>query len=393
MQGMFTSLIDKDKSFTYCIDETSYTEDLTKEGEKVRVDNKTRKWQACDCGKHLKFVVEYTKSEISHCKICKQAQSIKELEDGCFTVIDRLDYNKYKVRLKCGHEKIGQKNLLLDTDYCKECRDSAIFNKFAEDGAEVLGYEDKNSIVALKFKCGHISKRKTFSKDKAVCQECEQNRREKILVETGATKTSDGFILACGHKAKVEVYERLVGFKCLACEKEKVISSAEKKGLKFIKQLTYHERLFELPCGHTKALRSTQLKKDIICSFCNETYYSKPSDLYLLIIFHPEGTCLKLGMSNDLFERIDNYKLSEDVAVMVLCQIQIDTAQRCVQIEKALHKKYKDKRIHPEQMKRWMKCGFTECYDISLMNTLLDEITKLRSEDFVSIPKRYLLNE
>jgi len=199
-------------------------------------------------------------------------------------------------------------------------------------------------------------------------------------------------ILKCGHLAKTEAYERLLNYTCLHCRNEKQISKFEKKGLKFISNNGCHERLYELPCGHTKSLRTTQSNKNIICAVCNEKYYNKPSDLYLLILFTESGGYLKLGMSNDLFERISAYKL-KNTKVMVLAQVQIDTAARCVAIEKTLHKKYKDFRVSPVVMKQFMECGFTECYDTSIMSKLQDELINIRKEPYADYTKRYKNNE
>jgi len=385
--GIFTDLIQED--VTYNI--KNHSPDLSVDGEFVGERSNKRQWRKANCNLHV-VLVHDTASKFPSCKICSLNEKIDTLKNNGIKVIDKLQNRKLSAILKCGHNKIDYYIGLLKKPFCKQCRDDKLIQKYKDAGVEVLALGSATEKTTIKFQCGHITQRKTYSDDVPVCIECREIRRETILNETGAIKVNEGFILKCGHLAKTDMYERIPNFACTHCRNELQIAKFEKNGLKFVSNNGHHERIYELPCGHTKSLRTTQSNKNIICAICNETYYNKPSDLYLLILFTENGGCLKLGMSNDLFERIDNYKL-KNIPVMVLDQVQIDTAARCVAIEKALHKKYKEFRIDPLIMKQVMECGFTECYDISIMRKLQDELTTIRKEPYAGYTKRYKIHE
>lgn len=385
--GMFTDLIQEE--FTYKI--KNHSTDLSLVGESEVERGNKRYWRKADCQTHV-VLVHDTASEVPTCRVCALNAKVEKLKINGIKVIDKLQNRKLSVILKCGHQKEDSYLGLLTKPFCKQCRDNTLIKKYEDNGVKVLELGSATKKTTIEFNCGHISQRKTYSDDVPTCLECKNTELTDILNKTGATKVSGGFILKCGHLAKTETYERLLKYTCLHCRNEEQIAKFEKKGLKFISNNGSHERFYELPCGHTKSLRTTQSNKNIICAICNETYYNKPSDLYLLILFTKSGGYLKLGMSNDLIERIADYKL-KNTKVMILSQVQIDTAARCVAIEKALHKKYKEFRVSSTVMKQFMDCGFTECYDISIMSKLQNELTSVRKESYADDTKRYKNNE
>lgn len=365
------------REFTYKFNYTNYSEDLSLLGKKVK-DKRPKEYRLCSCGKHVKIVSAHSLGEVSSCQICNQEKHIEELKSHGMEVLDRLDHAKYVVKLPCGHVKTSGLTTLIDSKhYCKTCADNAIINKFNSMGVEVLKLGVKNTLI--RFKCGHETTRKTYTKDIPVCSVCEESNKIGFLNQYSITQIEPTkYKLSCGHIVTTQNYKRLGSYKCPQCHEESVKSKVESLGMIYTgNKNSKHEREIILPCGHIKFLRHNCINDRVVCAVCEDTHYAKPCDLYVLI-GHSDGlSFIKVGVAGVLNHRIKEYRANKVNAWFNLSNIGFPDKYTAIKYEKEFHLKFKDKRIQPSEMKKHMKEGFTECYPINIMQEILDHFKPL----------------
>lgn len=182
----------------------------------------------------------------------------------------------------------------------------------------------------------------------------------------------------CGHTQEIRTDNLKIGkFRCKTCSKEKHEVAAEQYNLKIIKHIHADKFLYELPCGHTKEIsRSKVLVGSFQCQVCDASYHTQPSKLYLVKMYNrlTRKSWVKLGIAKNIEHRIKNYGLSSFITTKILFEKDFETHLDALTIEQNLHSKYKDKKVDPEFMKRYMKSGFSECYPFSFFTTINQEI-------------------
>lgn len=376
-KGLF-SFIEKKDDFTHKLKHT-YSADLSKDGFTETIDGKTYKWQMQTCGKHLKL---HNKPS-TRCALCVQDGHITFLEGKSVEVLDRISQSVYSVKLKCGHIKNTKPDSWNFSDSCTDCRDEKLLALLPE-GTLILNYFQKGQRVNLKFPCGHYAVRKTYAGDKAVCTDCRKIEKKETLESAGAIENEDEtFLLKCGHTTGRINWKTLTSYKCLHCEKEKMYSRAKYLGLKptgnYCTESRRHE--FVLQCGHSRLLRSTDIKAGVVCQVCAEDHYNKPCDMYFLIGFANGLDFIKVGIANDTRRRIKAYKNSGEVnGWMVLSSVGFKTKREAVRVEKTLHREFVKYRLDQEIAKKYISCGFTECYKLEAQDKILARFIELQKQ-------------
>lgn len=387
-KGLFTFLSKKD-SFTHKLKHT-YSSDLSKEGSTEIVEGKVCKWQMQECGKHLKL-----NNKPSHkCALCIQEGHLRFFEEKGVDVLDRLNHKDYSVKLKCGHVKTTKPDAWNFSEFCADCKDEDILSRLPS-GTLILNFFQKGQRMNLKFPCGHYAVRKTYTDDKYVCTVCRKSDKEDVLRTAGAIENKDGtFLLKCGHATGRVSWKTIPSYECPHCEKQKMYTKARIVGLeptgKYCNESKRHE--FELKCGHTRLLRSTEIKAGVVCQTCAEDHYNKPCDMYLLICFANDFFFIKVGVANDTERRIKSYNSSSEVnSWMVLSSVGFKTKREAVKVEKLLHKEFAESKLDEEIAKKYITCGFTECYDISAQDKLHARFIELHKQYGYSVHfKEYL---
>lgn len=298
-------------------------------------------------------------------------------------ILDKLDFKHYKVVMKCGHTKIIEGNLKTFSEYCSNCRDSAILEKCPE-GTTITSFSKMNQNVHLTFPCGHETTRKTYADDRFTCLDCRKENKKGLLSRLLIDDLGDDrYKLGCGHVTGDIAWQSLDGYKCFSCEHDLIYKRAKNFDLEatgtYDSEQKMHE--FTLKCGHTKYLRTTAIKAGVVCPTCAEDHYSKPCDMYFLIGFCEDGfSFLKVGVANDTKSRLKTYQAKGLNGWMLIASVGFPSKRVAVKVEKAFHKDNIEKRIQPEIMKKYLKEGFTECYPTSTYfdNTAL--IEKLHQE-------------
>jgi predicted nucleic acid-binding Zn ribbon protein len=258
-------------------------------------------------------------------------------------------------------------------------------------GLIFVGDSPKPKHYLYKFeKCGH--KREMIPtkvrNGNPSCKECDLKRFKKEALKKGLRlipkitkpKHYKYEFIACGHTKEYE--PRTVRVKnpiCNICLKERLKKEALKKGLELIEDSErrgYYIYKF-IECGHIKESRPDMINSgQPCCEKCGETYHAKESNVYLIKIFKNGRALLKLGVANNSKQRIKTYKLKNNYKAQLLIEKPFETNFEAVKFEKAIHKRFKEYNLNPENMKKVMESGFTECYPMKVLKKLKQEIVK-----------------
>lgn len=370
----------EEPDYSYKFDYGKYSEDLSLVGKRTK-DKRPKEYRMCACGKHVKLISAHSLGELSNCQICNQDNHIAILKENGMLVTDRLGHARYSVVMPCGHTKSAGVTALIDSKhYCKVCSDNEIVGRFRSLGVEVIDIGFPNTTI--RFQCGHVASRKTYTKDKPVCLECEEKNKKEFLDSIGAVQLNPvDYELSCGHIVNTVNYKKFDKYKCPKCHENSIKLKAESLGMIYngIKN-SKHEREFILPCGHRKFLRYKNINSRVVCAICEDTHYAKPCDLYVLLGQSNDLSFIKVGVAGVLDDRIKEYRAKHVHGWFNVMNVGFPDKYTAIKYEKELHLKFKDKRIDPVEMKNHMKEGFTECYPYDALNDILNYLNPLFKE-------------
>lgn len=345
-------------------------------GGRLLINKKYHTWSTAVCGKHLVL----SRHSNPPCRLCTQNKHVKDLEDNGLVVLDRLSSNEYLVKLKCGHSKVVPSSPLLLSLFCKDCRDSSVLNH-CPDGTIIKSFTKMNQVVELSLPCGHTITRKTYSKDYVICLDCNKDKKNNVLGSLSTTQVGiNKYKLACGHITGSICWSKLEKYKCPSCEMVKIQEKISSVGLtpsgNYSKILKAHEVI--LGCGHSRYLRSTEIKNGVICPICSDDHFNQKCSIYAIHFKCSNGlSFVKVGTANDVNSRIIKYKLVDIDSLEILSTKVLKTKREATKIEKDFHAKNKSSRISPAIVRDYMKCGFTECYPVIMIPSILSFISNI----------------
>jgi hypothetical protein len=251
----------------------------------------------------------------------------------------------------------------------------------------------KNKSYLYQAPCGHSLERQVnqIRTGDWRCQACIDTKLNEECESVGLSLVGKGSDKAyrtyqfndCGHVKEITTASvRRKTFHCEICFWDDVDNVLTKRGLEIIGQgVKSDSRLFKfLDCGHIRDM-DLQKAKDgsFVCHECTDTFYTLPSNIYLLRIVAPDFEWLKLGYAKVIETRIRQYRLSQGTIVEPLAILPTSTGQDALKIEKMLEQKYKDQKLSHTKMKKWHRSsGFTECYPMSLREALERDIAELK---------------
>lgn len=300
----------------------------------------------------------------------------------------------------CGHTNSQRLPTLLKSGplSCKICKLDKLHKTAKSRGLEPTDEKDKYRFID----CGHerVMKPKEINKGEFSCSECRLNRVISVadsfgIEYLGDAKNGDGryFFGAyrdCGHErdfAKGDITrEGKLTVQCPVCVKERHESDAEEAGLTLIGKASNCDpnyRSFIMPCcGSLQDIELTHVRRrSFLCKNCNETFYDKESNVYILTISDGTKSWLKMGIARDLDKRISQYGLHESFTVDKTYVINFDKGYDALKIEKQVHSLMKIFRLDPDDMKNYhTKSGWTECYPVNLLPTLISTMKGLLDE-------------
>ena len=250
----------------------------------------------------------------------------------------------------------------------------------------------KNKSYLYQAECGHSIERQSnqIRCGDWRCQACVDNKLNKeaekadlLLVGKGSDKAYRTYqFRGCGHVKEITTASVRKGtFHCDVCFWDDVDGILNIRGLKILDRGKKSDsRLFQLlDCGHIQDIALRNAKDgSFVCHECDETWYTLPSNLYLLRMIAPDFEWLKLGYAKVVETRVQQYRLTDNTIVEPLVVVPTHTGEEAIRIEKLLERKHKARKLDPTQMRQWHRnSGFTECYPISLRDELEADMAKL----------------
>ena len=324
------------------------------------------------------------------------------------TLVSRTDhrcYGFYKID-ECGHDLFlhygaVRKMHMGSKPKCHTCTLKKHVESANKKSLTFIKYTTSNKSEAMYVhqKCGHSSMLKIgnvalSSEESYTCTTCFEERISKEAIETGIELLGAGSTLAqrlyklpCGHTKSIPHASIPEGaFRCRVCQEDQYEREAELAGIVYhrgVKASHYDKRVYTLKCGCVKELGIGCVKRNAFeCKNHSERFidFTVPITVYIIKVIAESDTYLKLGFAMDVKGRIVRYGLKNSTANIIHC-LSFENGEHAVAFEKLLHAKYKDKRIDPEHMRNHMYNGFTECYPTEMLNVFIDEFY-LKEKEF-----------
>lgn len=282
---------------------------------------------------------------------------------------------------------------------CAKCDDELLVTRAAERGFTLVGdHPDISFKVYRRNQCGHVFPIRHSSMIKRVgthsshtCNECYEQKlkveAEKLdMTYSGSALTKKSIFRryrfdVCGHERDVNAV--CVGrgnVQCQDCELDKRKNEATEVGLVYLDNqgekvngMTKHRYI--LPCGCVKSLRIDHAKRNSWqCNNCEDTHYIKPSKVYLLHFNSAEFSWLKLGYAKDIKARATGYGTAS-TPYELLFERDFDTGLEALHYEQSIHQFFKSDKLNKKEMKKFQKFnGHTECYPLSVLDTMLKKL-------------------
>jgi len=318
--------------------------------------------------------------------------------------------------LDCGHRselttgavrKRGSKSSNTTTYPCQVCYTHSLVDGAMKQGLTLYGVSNKkgkNRWHLYQADCGHSLTRRAdqVKLGEWRCQACidtkldrEADKAGLRLIGKGKNKAFRTYeFVTCGHVKEIATSSvRDETFHCDICFWDDIRMLLKERGLEIVgsgKKATNREFRF-LRCGHVQDIALKSAKDgSFVCHECDDTFYTLPSNLYLLQMTAPDFTWLKLGYAKVLETRVKQYGLPYIVSVEPLAIWPTQTGQSAIEVERQLENRYSEHRLDKEMMKKWHRySGFTECYPITLRNALVEEL-RLLQENNGEVGRRHL---
>ncbi|MGF1788743.1 GIY-YIG nuclease family protein [Photobacterium swingsii] len=258
-------------------------------------------------------------------------------------------------------------------------------------GLQIIGAGKTCETRTYKLPCGHDQELYTNAvrTNHFRCQTCVNHKLEQEAKQAGLQIIGKGknhiyrlYKLPCGHEQELQLgHVRINNFKCHTCQRLKIEQEAKAVGLEIIgkgKNSSY--RTYKLPCGHEQEIGVTAIRtNNFCCRECNESAWVRDSGLYAVVITDNNKRWIKVGVARDVNRRVKEYKLSKTASVDITKFIKIKDRITAIKVEKFIQSvKLKQYQLPPEEMKQYMKHGFTECFSIEALDLVEVMFDKIR---------------
>lgn len=358
-----------------------------------KVAGKSRYKYRLSCGHEQNSETGHMRKGTFECKTCRNNKLAAEAEaQGC-RLIGAGDNNRSRMyQLECGHKQsIETRNMRLGQFHCQTCLNSRLSAEAEAQGCKLIGSGKTKDYRTYRLPCGHKQEVQPVSIRRNIfrCKTCLTRKFEKEAEAQGCVLLGEGrnnhnriYLLPCGHKQEVETGNMRRGeghFQCRACLNDKLNAEAKAKGCVLLgagRNANY--RTYRLPCGHKREITLSSMRVgNFLCQTCEDTFYTLPSQAYLLHIKVGADEWLKLGYAKDIDFRISQYKLPLGADITTLAILPFDTGKEAIEFEKSLHTKYRRKRLRIKDMLEFHTgSGATECYPLLMVEKLMAEFNQ-----------------
>lgn len=269
------------------------------------------------------------------CNACFEAKLECEANKKNLTIVGGgadSNFRLYKY-LSCGHiHELRTANFRnssekgKDAHWCRSCHLEKMYQDAKAVGLILLSQSNlsaKNRWYLYQAECGHTLERRA---DQIVvgdwrCQACIDSKLTSEASVAGLNLIGKGKDKAfrtyqfkdCGHVKEISTGSvRNKSFHCEICFWDEKFETLKDRGVEMIGPITSGDtRPFKfIKCGHIKEMSLQQaLDGSIVCHECEDTWYTLPSNLYLLQISVGDEAWLKLGVAKVLETRVKQYGL------------------------------------------------------------------------------------
>lgn len=301
-------------------------------------------------------------------------------------------------RLSCGHfQDMKCSHVAVGRFRCRSCVIDKHENTAKMYGLEIIDHNPTNDADYKLYRilsCNHTKLIATYNVDTFECDVCIDEKRYVAASRNNLTllNGADSSVWnrrnykynSCGHIGSLRILDVENGCiaPCYTCREIRWKEEAASEGLELLGQTTEEKQTLEqgtyydykLPCGCVKNLQVGNVRCGVWACDTHSNWWNKSSNVYL-IHFKTEGfEWLKLGVSRDVVKRITQYNLLASCEHKLLKVVPFTNFKGAIDFEKSLHKKYKSVNLNHELMKQYKGNGWSECYPMSLAETLIEEL-------------------
>ncbi len=277
-------------------------------------------------------------------------------------------------RLPCGHEQEVQTGCMRIGQFaCRTCQDAKLIDEAALWDSEPIGSGKNAHYRNYRLPCGHEQQIQVgdMRNGEFACRTCQDAKLIDEAAVYGAEPIGRGknssylnYRLPCGHEQQVHTSCMRVGrFRCQTCQDAKLIDEAaiyDSAPIGSGKNKGYLN--YRLPCGHEQQVHTSCMRiGQFACQTCEDTWATKPSNVYVHSITLQGETIIKVGIAQNVQHRIKGYGLPSEAIVRTVLVIPTKTGKEARDIESCLvqeFKKHKAKNIGHIMT----KSGETECF-------------------------------
>jgi len=362
------------------------------------VAGKSRYKYRLSCGHEQNVETGHIRNGTYRCRTCLQNEMIQEAEaQGCVLLGPGRTKFYRTYRLPCGHEQESQRSLIHKGEFsCQTCLNNKLKAEAEAQGCVLLDDIRQRQLGKkngpsrnYRLPCGHEQRIQhgAMRVGRFRCQTCLNNNLEKEAEAEGCMLLGEGsdchnrmYRLPCGHEQEIETGNMRRGegnFQCKTCLNNKLNAEAKAHGCALLgagRNANY--RTYRLECGHERDITLSSMRVgSFLCQTCEDTFYTLPSQAYLLHIKVGADEWLKLGYAKDIDFRISQYRLPSEADVSTLAILPFDTGKEAIEFEKSLHTKYRRKRLRVKDMLAFHTgSGATECYPLTMVDKLMSEM-------------------
>lgn len=317
----------------------------------------------------------------------------QEAEDQGLVLLSRStnpNMNFYKFE-DCRHTTFLQATHVRRANFkCNQCFINSVADDCNNTDASLL-HNLGGSYYKVRLDCGHVVNRLLQSIKNNKNEKCIQCFNELVLsscdryqyefIEHVGLSNRKIRFKECGHEKTVVTSQIIKGnVVCRDCIEQEYLELFKEQGLTLVSNLEdYRYKLFKLPCSCEKKLRIDHAADgSFLCGNCSDSHYTKPSFVYLLKITYEDFSWLKLGFAKNLRLRKNGYGLVKGCEIEEVSSVYFDKGYEAMLFEKALHAKYKSRRLDKNKMTEYHTfSGQTECYSVDLLSELDSELKSL----------------
>lgn len=251
------------------------------------------------------------------------------------------------------------------------------------NGLQLIKHESESKVLKLyKFtKCGHIQliqpghvRDKNFS-----CRKCKEDEQTSLLLSNGLQIIEERPIdnpnykrfkfLNCGHTRVATLQSAKDNeISCKECQIFKIKELANINSFEFIRRCPddYRYAFYKLKCGHERRSQIGNANRGVsCCNICKSSYVDNKSSVYLLKIRIKNYEILKIGFTSRVERRVK--EIATESSDIIIERVKyFETGRQAESFEYVLHTMFKEFRLNKEDVREYLKSGWSECYSLDI---------------------------